>query len=101
LEITPTYHFTRNGQILSRFYEERLSGIKRLEKQNKVHRAQVNLWAKLLQRRDEMFGAPTTFLKFGDLVSFQAEWGIDDSAWAPNKSSSEDESNSQRTLFDL
>ena len=50
LEITPSYHFTHNGSHLSRYFEERLSGIKLLERQNKVHLRQLRLWAEVLQQ---------------------------------------------------
>jgi len=38
LQITPTYFFTSNGYHLSKFSEDNLKGIKKLEKNNAVLR---------------------------------------------------------------
>jgi hypothetical protein len=47
LQITPTYLFTVDGHRLSRFAEDNLKGIKKLEKNNAVLRNVVT-WASLL-----------------------------------------------------
>jgi hypothetical protein len=80
LEITPTYYFTHNGYQLSRYFEDRLSGIKRLERNPNVY-AQLLAWAWYLTRPDDMFATQYPFLKFGDLKIFELSEGINDEAW--------------------
>ena len=60
LQITPNYHFTRDGERLSRFAPDLLSGIKRLETNQAVH-GQVVMWAHLLTERD-LFDTGPNFL---------------------------------------
>jgi hypothetical protein len=79
LQITPNYHFTRDGERLSRFAPDLLSGIKRLETNQAVH-GQVVMWARLLTERD-LFEVGPRFLDFGPLLAFQLEVGLDDDAW--------------------
>jgi hypothetical protein len=118
LEITPTYHFTSDGTRLSRCYEERLSGIKVRERQNKTHLAQVMLWADLLQgsepkgckqplfwdgeeKQDHRQPEPYSLLRFGPLVSFDVGFGIEDMAWLPYQKGETSEDSTQLRLFDL
>lgn len=89
LEITPTYFFTFNGRIISRFHEDALSGIKLLEKQNKTHLAQVRLWADLLTPNESLYDDSYRFLKFGTLQGFEVDFGIDDAAWLPKPKDAE------------
>ncbi len=79
LEITPTYHFTWNGRDLDSFHEERLAGIKRLER-NPAVLALVLMWATYLSRPDDLY-ARYPYLSFGELATLEAGFGIDDSAW--------------------
>jgi len=79
LQITPNYHFTRDGDRLSRFAPDLLSGIKRLETNQAVH-GQVVMWAHLLTERD-LFDTGPRFLDFASLLEFPLEVGIDDDAW--------------------
>jgi nucleoside phosphorylase len=78
LEITPTYRFTRNGMDLDRFHENRLSGIKRFERNRSVL-SQLLLWQAALR-------APWTradrsrLLEFAPLVSFRFASGVDESS---------------------
>jgi hypothetical protein len=78
LEITPTYRFTRNGKDLDRYHEQRLSGIKRIERNRSVLR-QLLLWQAVLR-------APWTrldrsrLLEFGPLVAFRFSSGVDESS---------------------
>ncbi|NLF68871.1 MAG: DUF4365 domain-containing protein [Candidatus Anammoximicrobium sp.] len=125
VEITPTYHFTHNGSVLSRYFEERLSGIKILERQNKVHLRQLRLWAEVLQQThlrppsgprmvqralfDELAPPPPApviepypHVTFGPPIEFETEVGLPETAWLPAEERSEadeDENQAQRRLF--
>lgn len=79
LQITPTYHFTWDGERLSRFAPDLLSGIKRLETNQAVH-GQVVMWAHLMTERS-LFDTGPHFLEFGSLVDFDLDAGLDDEAW--------------------
>jgi hypothetical protein len=79
LQITPNYHFTRDGERLSRYAPDLLSGIKKLETNQAVH-GQVVMWAHLLAERD-LFDAGPRFLDFTSLLEFELEAGLDDEAW--------------------
>lgn len=104
VEVTPSYHFTQDGYKLSRFFEERLRGIKQIERQNKVHLRQVRLWEEVLRqthliprpalpRQLSLFGEsdadteepvePYPHLTFGPLEQFDVDWGVPESAWLP------------------
>ena len=106
LEVTPSYHFTHNGWVLSRHFNARLSGIKILERQNKGHLRQLRLWAEVLQQTHlhtpdarprlqrslftEPDDSPTPpvvepypYLTFGPLVDFQVDCGVPEAAWLP------------------
>lgn len=93
LEITPTYHFTRDGVRLDAFYEERLSGIKRLE-ENAAVAGQLAMWAKVLKmgQQKDLFSSPYAFLKFGSLEDFEVEFGIFDKMWAASQGDASEES---------
>jgi hypothetical protein len=80
LEITPTYYFTRDGHRLSRYHEERLSGIKRLERNPNVL-DQVLFWKAYLTKPPSLFAAEYPFLKFVELQEFRLEAGINDEVW--------------------
>lgn len=89
LEIEPTYFFSSDGRRRHPFYESKLKGIKKLEKNGTVL-GQVVMWAALLRGREEndegMLGpAPYPFLRFGPLATFAIPIGIDDTAWLPNE----------------
>jgi hypothetical protein len=79
LQITPTYHFTRDGERVSRYAPELLSGIKRLETNQAVH-GQVVMWAQLLKDRS-LFDVGPSFLDFSSLLKFHVEAGFDDESW--------------------
>jgi hypothetical protein len=80
LEITPTYLFTRDGTHLSRFGDEYLKGIKKLEKNNAVLR-NVLTWASFLQPKNDMFLVPYKLLEFGPLLQSKLDFGISDEDW--------------------
>lgn len=67
LEVTPTYRFTTDGKHKDRFHDDRLSGIKRLER-NRAVLSQVRLW-------NDVLVAPVTdrgsLLTFGQALSFE------------------------------
>lgn len=79
LQITPTYHFTRDGDRLSRYAPDLLSGIKRLENNQAVH-GQVVMWAYLLTARS-LFDSGPQFIDFSALQQFELGVGLDDDAW--------------------
>jgi nucleoside phosphorylase len=78
LEITPTYRFTRNGKDLDRFHEDRLSGIKRLERNRSVL-SQLLLWQAVL-RAPWIRADQPRLLEFAPLVSFRFASGVDESS---------------------
>jgi hypothetical protein len=104
LEITPTYFFTWNGHRLDRWYEGRLKGIKKLER-NPAVLGQLIMWADYLSRPSDMFTSRYPFLEFGVLQEFNIEAGIDDEAWLGYESEEEAESTriflSELPLFEL
>jgi hypothetical protein len=79
LQITPTYHFTRDGERLSRYAPDLLSGIKRLENNQAVH-GQVVMWAHILTARS-LFDTGPAFLDFAALQQFDLGVGLDDDTW--------------------
>ena len=82
LEITPTYHFTWDGIHRYRFAEDRLKGIKKLEK-NAALLGQVVMWAEFLSKDPGLFDYPSPHLKFSDLQTFELSRGINDRQWLP------------------
>lgn len=79
LQLMPNYHFTRDGEILSRFAPDLLSGIKRLENNQAVH-GQVVMWAHIMTARS-LFDTGTNFLEFDGPERFELNAGLDDDAW--------------------
>jgi len=79
LQITPTYHFTRDGERLSRYAPDLLSGIKRLENNQAVH-GQVIMWAHILTAHS-LFDRGPAFLDFAALQQFELAVGFNDDAW--------------------
>lgn len=85
-QITPDYFFTDDGRRESRFADEYLSKIKRMER-NPAVLGETQLWAGLLRGDTE----PTLLgdenddrvLTFGDLVILDVSRGIDDKDWLP------------------
>jgi len=82
LEITPTYIFTTEGYTNHKFEQEKLSGIKRLEKNAAVF-GQLIMWAEYLSTpaQVDLFQSRYPFLEFDCLETFDIEVGIDDSTW--------------------
>lgn len=89
LEITPTQHYTHDGETPYRYREDQLSGIKRLERNQHVL-GQIVMWAYFLTKPPTMFEPPYNFLQFGELLTFEVNVGIDDDMWLPRESDDED-----------
>ncbi|GIK64285.1 MAG: hypothetical protein BroJett018_20790 [Chloroflexota bacterium] len=95
LEITPTYHYTTDGETVYPYREDQLSGIKRLE-QNQSILGQVVMWAHYLAKQPPLFDT-YKFLKFGDLMGFDIDFGIDDDTWLSRE---DDEIDNSIAMFD-
>jgi nucleoside phosphorylase len=78
LEITPTYRFTRNGKDLDRYHEDRLSGIKRFERNRSVL-SQLLLWQAALRAPWPKADRPR-LLEFAPLVSFRFASDVNESS---------------------
>lgn len=100
LEIVPTYFFTNDGTTVHPFYESKLKGIKALERNNAV-RSHVRMWADLLADDDiNLFQSGTyDFLKFGRLLTFDLDAGLNDENWLPLESEDSEEDNVIPDLF--
>lgn len=79
LQVTPNYHFTRDGGQPSRFAADLLSGVKRMENNQAVH-GQVVMWANVLTERS-LFDTGPQFLDFTAPQQFQLDVGLEDKAW--------------------
>lgn len=81
LEITPTYHFTKNGIDDYPYRDETLKGIKRLERNSAVV-GQLLMWADFLNRPiKNLFANEYPFLSFGELEKVDVDAGIPDNIW--------------------
>ena len=80
-EINPTYHFTFDGKRDLPWGADRLKGMKKLEK-NPAVRGLVKFWAEYLARPPEL-GDSARLLRFGELITFKVEIGINDRDWKP------------------
>jgi hypothetical protein len=89
LELTPTWYFTSDGVHRYRYFEERLKGIKKLEK-NAAILGQLVMWAELLAGEPELFEERYPFLRFGKLQEFPLDRGILDTAWLPKEDEDSD-----------
>ncbi len=81
LEITPTYRFTRDGQNLERYHQERLRAINRSEGNRTVLSALL-FWADQLSGQGDLFDSNENMLKFGKLLRLESPVGISDSEWS-------------------
>lgn len=85
-ELKPDYFFSSNGYRESPFADEKLAGIKRLDKQRAVL-GETELWAGILggdpaeDRLEITVEEYPRILTFGDLVQFPVEYGIQDQTW--------------------
>lgn len=80
LEVVPTYHFTADGYRTDRHRADRLTGIKRLERNSSVL-GQLRMWAAVLTPYTTLFEDDYPHLRFGQLECFGLQCGVDDVAW--------------------
>jgi hypothetical protein len=82
LEITPTYHFTRDGRSDYPYREELLKGIKRLDR-NPAIVGQLLMWQDILSKNtNSLFNnSEYPFLEFSNLETVSIEVGICDDIW--------------------
>lgn len=80
LELNPTYHFTRDGKIESRFAADNASKMKQLE-HNSAILGQVRMWSEYFSSLSTLFDAQR-HLSFGSLLTLNITAGIDDSLWS-------------------
>ena len=82
VQITPTYHYTRDGFERDGFAAEHLAGIKRQEWNDDV-RGQFVMWREFLiaQGKDDLFGDAYPFLGFAAVEKLRADFGINDAFW--------------------
>lgn len=88
LEIVPDYLFTYDGEHESRHADERLSGIKRREK-NLAVLGHMRMWEHILTRPPSLLTDEPPLLLFGPLVTIEVPIGLDDNLWR-GKSSGDD-----------
>jgi hypothetical protein len=94
LEISPTYHFTRDGERESLYASEYTAGIKRLERNPAVRGLTAN-WAEFLKQHqvDTLFESADRRIEFGELLSVTVDASIDEKAWIlPREEADGDES---------
>jgi hypothetical protein len=80
LEVTPTYHFTRDGQEPDRYREERLSTIKRIEKNAAVF-ASTLFWQRFIAGAEDLFRKGNEFISFAEALDFPVGFGVNDDEW--------------------
>ncbi|WP_419933094.1 DUF4365 domain-containing protein [Candidatus Poriferisodalis sp.] len=99
-EINPTYHFTFDGQRDLPWGEDRVKGMKKIEK-NAAVRGLTGFWGEYLGRPPEL-GEGQRPLQFGHLMQLQVEVGINDKDWRPSGGDEEghaDDGLSQQELW--
>lgn len=102
LEITPTYHFTWDGYKKDMFREERLQGIKRLDR-NPAVLGQLRMWAVYLSRPQDLLSSNYPFLRFGQLATVDINVSLPDDVWYKSEEkdkSAEENKEDQLRLFD-
>jgi hypothetical protein len=80
-QLEPDYCFTSDGFAESRFADNLLAGIKRLERHAAVA-GWLRAWANHLDRDPDLFSRPSA-VRLGRLASVEVERGIDDRWWGP------------------
>ncbi|MEO8033637.1 MAG: hypothetical protein ABI837_04345, partial [Acidobacteriota bacterium] len=100
LEIEPTYRFTFDGKRGDRYGSDRLTGIKRLERNPSVL-GQLHMWAAVLEPDASLFHKTYAHLSFGKLATFTLPYGIDDAAWLKREDEPLPTLDDADTLFDL
>ena len=84
LAIVPTYHFTADGWRQLRWYESKLQGIKRLERNSAVL-GQVAMWAAILGGDADGLFTGKPYVKFGSLLKSELAAGINEAWWLWNE----------------
>jgi hypothetical protein len=98
LEITPTYRFTSDGFRRSRYEAERLKKIKGFEHNDTVRR-HVLMWTQYLRGDESLLADRYAFLRFGELLSFVLDVGINDDQWLAFDEQPSDDEDDERRLF--
>lgn len=80
--ITPDYFFSRDGVHESKYADEQLAGIKRLDK-NQAVLGETRAWAAVLRSQETLLGDTDRILTFGDLLEVKVDRGIRDDDWKP------------------
>lgn len=86
LEISPTYHMTRDGKIPDRFGSGRVSGMKKLQKNGNVL-GEVIFVSRHLNQPLNLFDVTDNFVKFDELLTFEITGGIDETQWLAGEES--------------
>jgi len=81
VESNPTYYFTFDGYRELHWGDDRVKGMKKIEK-NLAVRGLVLFWADFLTRHPAL-GDPRRLIRFDDLIKLQVGTGIDDRDWSP------------------
>lgn len=85
-ELLPTYHYTYDGYRESRYADEYLSKIKRMERNPAVLGA-TRMWAAYLHGdSNDLLADRETLLDYGSLLTFLTDLGVDDSTWTATTS---------------
>lgn len=80
LEIDPTYHYTRDGIVDSKFTADLVKGMKQRER-NPAVRDLVRTWAAFLRGEDTLLDSADPRIIFGRLEEVLVDVGIDERAW--------------------
>ena len=102
LEITPTFHYTSDGYERYKYREERLQGIKRLER-NRAVLGHLRMWADYLSSFQDWISVNYPFLRFGQLATVDINTSIPDAEWSKTEeknTSKQEDSNNQLKLFE-
>lgn len=98
LEINPTYYYSYDGWKESKFSDQYLAGIKKLENNDAVL-GQVVMWADVIRRAQGMADADAYF-RLGEMAAFDAELGLNDDDWkSPGSEEETDETQHGEDLF--
>lgn len=83
-QITPTYHFTRDGREKDKFGGEHLATIKRMEWNPDV-RGQFGMWRAYLcaDEQKDMFRHAYPYLTLAPAEKLVADFGVPDELWKP------------------
>jgi hypothetical protein len=80
LEINPTYVFTSDGFQESNYSAERLSTMRRIERNDAVF-GQVIMWSRFLTQTGNLFRPQYDMLKFGKLLQLKTDSSVDEELW--------------------